>query len=104
MALRKTALPVAPSTRTPSWPLKAIRLPRMMLSDVPLKIHTPLPPLPSGCVPVTSVPIRFPSMRAPVAAAPKIGTPLSRLPEMTLPAPASGPPIVTSAAPTATPW
>ena len=54
---------------------------------------TPAPRLATALVPLTSVPIRLPATSVPVVAAPVTMTP-SALPEMTLRAPPTAPPIV----------
>ena len=66
----------------------------MVLSDAPKKIETPPSWFPSGCVPATVVPIRFPSTRLSWVPELTRSIPSAPLPEMTLPAPAVVPPIV----------
>ena len=103
--LPRMLLPVPESTSTPLIPLKAMVLPApeavppmVLLLLAPLKIATPFKPLPSATVPVLSVPMRLPWMRLSVELLRK--KKLSRimprrpLPEITLPAPGSVPPMV----------
>jgi hypothetical protein len=66
MLLRETWFPVPnenwPPMATPASPLNAIALARIRLSFASETASMPRSPLPSGCVPVRSVPIRLPWM------------------------------------------
>src|SRR5262249_19787282 len=93
----------------PEIMLRALTVVPPIVLPEELAILTPTP-FPSANVPVTSVPILFPATTFPVlmpfgGKTPLINTPLFRLPEITLPAPAPVPPLVTfdAAGPTTTP-
>ena len=68
-------------TETPAAILKAIVLPAavtvppIVFADASVLMSTPLTSLPSGALPVMSVPIRLPSTRLKVAEAPSSCTP-----------------------------
>src|SRR6476469_2020691 len=74
-------------------------VPPMVLLDAPSRTNTPTP-FGSIAVPLELVPIRLQRTTLPVAPAPAISIQLPpRLPEITLPAPATAPPTVLFGAP-----
>ena len=94
-----------PASTTPVPALKAIRFPAP--GSVPPTVtlsawsRTPGPWLPRAIVPVTSVPMKLPSIVEPFAYV--IEIPEVAFPEMTFPAPAAEPPIVLFQPPEAMP-
>ena len=94
---------------TPLRPLPEITsrdpaaVPPMVLEPAVASMSTPSSTLPIAAVPAAFVPIRSPTMKFEAVPLSMMSTPLSKLPEMTLPAPVPGvavkPPIVLPLAP-----
>ncbi len=69
-------------------------VPPIVFPEAPLEITTPMEGLPSGRLPVTSVPMKFPVTAFLVVPVSRMMMPYSRLPEITFLAPLAVPPIV----------
>src|SRR5208282_6209637 len=104
MLLDRIESPVPDWTETPARTLKAIVLPApdtvppIVLADALVLTITPFTSLPSGALPVMSVPIRLPSTRLSVAEGPSSRTP-QLLAEIRFKAAAVVPPMVLPVAP-----
>src|SRR4051812_38104403 len=103
MALDRNALPVPETTATPAPVLNAITLPEpaavppIVLPEAPTIRDMPLPTFGRARLPAASVPMALP--RTVLLDEPEIVSPLPPLPEITLRALASVPPIVLPEAP-----